>query len=529
MAAEPRTVAVATWRLAAAGLAIVALSVGALELIAGVLGGVPSVIDAVGEMLIPYTPPAVKDWAVDVFGTTDKAVLQVGIVIATLGVGAWAGATIRRSWESAVTIFVAFTLVGGLAMLMQTSVNLVLSVIALVTVAMGGIRLLRWLAATAGIVATAASDRTDDVATASGHTDARPMTDVDRRRFLVAAGTIAASGAVAGVGGRALTRAATVDLSVVGLRTPVEPAAPVTAANQLGVAGLTPILVPNDEFYKIDVELGVPRISPDSWELRIHGMVDRELVIDYDELSSRPMIERYVTIACVSNEVGDDLVGNAKWLGVPLVDLLEEAGVQPGADQVVGRADGGWTAGFPTELAFDGRDAMVAVGMNDQPLPLDHGFPARLIVPGLYGYVSATKWLREIELTTWDGFDAYWIPRGWAKQGPIKTQSRIDVPRNGRAVAAGRTDVAGVAWAPHRGIERVEVQVDEEDWVEATLSEPLSGDAWVQWHVSADLRAGDHRVRVRATDGMGETQTEELAAPRPDGATGWHTIRVTAA
>ena len=227
----------------------------------------------------------------------------------------------------------------------------------------------------------------------------------------------------------------------------------------------------------------------------------------FDDLLAMPLVERYVTIACVSNEVGGDLVGNAKWTGVLLTDLLDRAGVQPGADQIVGRSVDGWTSGFPTELAFDGREPLVAVGMNDELLPARHGFPARLIVPGLYGYVSATKWLEEIELTTWDGFDAYWVPRGWSKSGPIKTQSRIDHPKWGEQVPGAPLVVAGVAWAPTRGVASVEVRLDEGEWVAAELSSPLSNDAWVQWRVETEAASGGHAVEVRATDTTGRPQT----------------------
>ncbi len=269
-------------------------------------------------------------------------------------------------------------------------------------------------------------------------------------------------------------------------------------------------------------------VDPETWTLKVTGMVDREVELTYDDLLSMPQIERYVTISCVSNPVGDTLVGNAKWQGVRLVDVLEMAGVQPDASQIVGRSVDGWTAGFPTAAAFDGRDPLIVVGMNGEPLPRRHGFPARLIVPGLYGYVSATKWLSEIELTTWDAFDGYWIPRGWAKQAPIKTQSRIDRPIFGDRVV-GEVIAAGVAWAPTRGIAKVEVQLDDEPWQEAELSEPLSEDAWVQWMLAIDAPPGSHRLRVRATDGTGVTQTERRQDPRPDGATGWHTIEFTVA
>ena len=238
----------------------------------------------------------------------------------------------------------------------------------------------------------------------------------------------------------------------------------------------------------------------------------------------RPLYEHYVTIACVSNEVGGNLVGNAKWTGVRLVELLEEAGVRPDAEQLVGRSVDGWTAGFPVELAFDGREPLLAIGMNGEPLPPRHGFPARLIVPGLYGYVSATKWIEEIELTTWDGFDGYWIPRGWSKEAPIKTQSRIDHPRDGQRVAADPLVVAGVAWAPTKGVARVEVKLDDGEWVNCELTSPLSGKAWVQWKAELSAGSGSHRLQVRATDGSGETQTSRIQRPAPNGATGYHQI-----
>jgi DMSO/TMAO reductase YedYZ molybdopterin-dependent catalytic subunit len=237
-----------------------------------------------------------------------------------------------------------------------------------------------------------------------------------------------------------------------------------------------------------------------------------------------PMVERYITISCVSNEVGGGLVGNAKWLGVPLADVLEMAGVSAGAEQVVGRSVDDFTVGFPVDAVFDGRQAMLAVGMNGEPLPFEHGFPARLVVAGLYGYVSATKWLSDIELTTWDGFDAYWIPRGWSKEGPVKTQSRIDTPRGN--VGVGPRAIAGVAWAPGRGISAVEVRVDEGAWMQAELSEPLSEEAWRQWNVPWDPSPGSYTLQVRATDGTGQTQTADLAPVAPDGATGYHTVRV---
>jgi DMSO/TMAO reductase YedYZ molybdopterin-dependent catalytic subunit len=255
-------------------------------------------------------------------------------------------------------------------------------------------------------------------------------------------------------------------------------------------------------------------------------MVERPFRLTYEELLSLPQLEAYVTLACVSNEVGGELVGNALWQGVRLRDLLDRARPRREATQVLGRSVDGFTAGFPIEAAFDVEAAMVAIAMNGEPLPVSHGFPARIVVPGLYGYVSATKWLSRIELTRFDEVDGYWIPRGWAKEGPIKTMSRIDVPRAGTSLPAGRNPVAGVAWAPPRGVARVEIQVDEGAWRECALGPSDSAHTWVQWQLEWDASPGDHVLRVRATDGDGVTQTSAVHGPQPDGATGWHARRV---
>jgi DMSO/TMAO reductase YedYZ molybdopterin-dependent catalytic subunit len=302
------------------------------------------------------------------------------------------------------------------------------------------------------------------------------------------------------------------------------------AATELGVGGLSPVLTPNETFYRIDTAFSVPRVDIQEWTLTVEGRVERPYTIDYFDLLDMPMVERDVTLSCVSNEVGGDLVGNARWLGVPLVEILDRAGPRDDAEQLVGHSVDQFTVGFPVEAVYDGRDALVAVGMNGEPLPLEHGFPARLVVAGLYGYVSATKWLSSIELTGWDEFDAYWIPRGWAKEAPIKTQSRIDTPRHRARLESGLHQVAGVAWAPSRGISKVEVRPGTDgDWIEADLSEPLSDNCWRQWVVGWEATPGTHQLQVRATDGEGNLQTDELRPPAPDGATGWHTIEVEVA
>ena len=303
--------------------------------------------------------------------------------------------------------------------------------------------------------------------------------------------------------------------------------APLAPDTSLAVPGITPIVVPNDDFYRIDTALIVPRVDATTWTVKVTGMVDHEVSLTYDQLRALPIFEQYVTIACVSNEVGGNLVGNALWRGVHLREVLAVAGVKPESTQIVGRSVDGFTVGFPTEWAMDlSREPMIALGMNGQPLPVQHGFPARLIVPGLYGYVSATKWLAEIELTTLEAFDAYWVPLGWSKEAPILTQSRIDVPQDGAGLQAGPVAIAGVAWAPDRGVSKVEVRIDDGAWQPATTSSPISKVTWLQWRLDWNATSGDHQIQVRATDGTGQVQTEETSPPAPDGARGYHTIKV---
>jgi DMSO/TMAO reductase YedYZ molybdopterin-dependent catalytic subunit len=358
---------------------------------------------------------------------------------------------------------------------------------------------------------------------------ARPAGSVpapDRRRFILQVGAVAASAAVFTIVGRTLRRRFSVAAARADLTLPAasEAAPPVPAGIDPDVAGITPFLTPNAGFYRVDTALVVPQVDPDTWRLRVRGMVDKELSLSLHDLLSRPLVERDLTLVCVSNEVGGTYAGNARWLGVPLRDILEEAGVHDGADQLVSRSVDGWTAGTPVAALLDGRDALIAVGMNGEPLPVEHGFPARLVVPGLYGFVSATKWVTELELTTFDAFDGYWVKRGWAQQAPVKTMSRIDTPRGLQKVKAGRVPIAGVAWATHRGITNVEVRIDDGAWQEAQLAPVPTVDTWRQWFFSWDAPAGSHTITCRATDGDGQTQNEQRVDPIPDGATGWHQI-----
>jgi DMSO/TMAO reductase YedYZ molybdopterin-dependent catalytic subunit len=361
------------------------------------------------------------------------------------------------------------------------------------------------------------------------------MPDWSRRSLLQTGGAIAVGSVFAGTIGRMLLEQQRAPATPVGglptaLQPAVLPPGADIATNDLTADGLTPLVVPNPDFYRIDTAFIPPTVDRATWSLRVFGLVDREITLTYDELVALPIVEQYVTIACVSNEVGGNLVGNAKWMGVPLRTVLDLAGVQSSADQLVGRSVDGFTVGMPVEWVMDqSRVPMIAVGMNGDPLPREHGFPARLIVPGLYGYVSATKWVTELELTRFDQFEAFWVPRGWAARAPILTQSRIDVPQPGASVKAGHVAVAGVAWAPDRGISRVEVRVDGGDWAAAKLSTPISKATWVQWLYDWTAAAGNHTIEVRATDGTGEVQTDQQTPPAPDGARGHHTIEVSVA
>ncbi|HUG33051.1 MAG TPA: molybdopterin-dependent oxidoreductase [Acidimicrobiia bacterium] len=496
-------------RSALSGGVAAALGLGVSELIAGLVSSVPSLVESLGNWVIDNVPTAVKEWAITVFGTNDKLVLLVGITVVTVLIGAVVGVAARSRFGLAVAVFVGFGLVAGLTAGADPRVSLTAAMFPSAAAAIAGLATLRMLYTVGG-------------------PPPGPDPDRSKRQFLLGVGAVVAVAAIAGGMGRVLierAKRAVAGREEVVLPTAADALSPVSEAANFEVVGLEEILVPNQDFYRIDTALSVPRVDLQEWSLSITGMVDRPYSIDFSDLLDMRMVERDITLSCVSNQVGGGLVGNARWLGVPLTEILDRAGVQPGAGQIVGRSVDDFTVGFPVDAAYDGREALVAVGMNGEPLPFEHGFPARLVVAGLYGYVSATKWLSAIDLTTWDGFDAYWVPRGWAKEAPIKTQSRIDTPGHSTQIAPGRHVVAGVAWAPTRGISMVEVQLGEgQPWVEAELSEPLSDNAWVQWRVDWDVsRDGRHLLRCRATDGDGQLQTSEVLPPAPDGATGWHT------
>jgi DMSO/TMAO reductase YedYZ molybdopterin-dependent catalytic subunit len=510
-----------TARLAGMMAALVAL--GTAEFVAGVLPGGRSSLAAVADQVIALTPAVIVGLAIDLLGPANRPVLLLAMLVVAAAAGALAGELTARWRWAAPTCLVPVALVGIAAGIADPLMPGVAAVAAPLVAAVAGVLVL-WRLPTAAVAAEASQEPARGTVLA----DPAASPAASRREVLVwgaSAAGVAAAFAVTGrlLQARGAPARAPGDLALPTPRSPL-PAPP--AAASLDVDGIAPLITPNDTFFRIDTAFTLPRIDPDTHVVRITGMVDRPLTVSYPELLAMADTEADVTIACVSNEVGGDLIGNARWLGVPLDRLLDRAGVQPGATQVVGRAVDGWTAGFPLAV-LDGRPALVAVGMNGEPLPVGHGFPVRLVIAGLYGYVSDTKWLSEIEFTAFDAYDAYWVRRGWAREGPIKTQSRIDVPRPGRSVPAGPATVAGVAWAGERGISRVEVAIDDGPWQTAEIAAELAPTSWRLWRLDWEATPGAHALRVRAADGSGETQTDVVAPPPPDGATGHHTIRVT--
>ena len=552
--------------------ALVAMAFG--ELVHGFDSDVPSLVVAAGEILVDYTPGDLIAASIENVGANQKPALVAGIIIATLVVGGLAGwAAARRSDRLAVGIFLGLGLVAGWAAArnpMSPAIGawvtgLLAAVIGAVTLYLvlrnAGYGLPSFktrsdqtelaglaqadagagtgadagapagtLAGAGALTGTATADSALQVSEIQP--SGAPMSLTSRRGFLAYMGAGISAAVLLGIGrqrGASSATTAARELLTLPQAANTQPVA--TQLRSLGtldsLQNISSYITPNSTFYRIDTAIAAPNVDPANWELTIDGMVDNPYSLTVDDIYDMELQDYPITLSCVSNQVGGNLVGNAIWTGVPLADVLNRAGVHSGADQVVGRSVDHWTAGFPIDVLRDGRNAILAIGMNGEPLPVRHGFPARLVVAGLYGYVSAVKWLERITLTTWDGFDGYWVPRGWSKEGPMKTQSRIDVPRSRTALVAGQVaPVAGVAWAPIRGIERVEVRIDEKEWLECDLGESLSDETWLQWVYNWTPTAGDHLIEVRATDGDGETQGERPVPPRPNGSEGWHRVQV---
>jgi len=496
--------------LAGAVGAAVALGIG--ELVAGFASSWASPVESVALDVIDRVPLGVERFAIETFGHNDKLVLIIGVVVTSLLLGTVLGVLARRRPLPAAAGFAVFALIGVAASVARPGAGITAGLPSLVAGTAGAATLLTLVPRAPG-----------------GHpatTD--PARTTDRRRFLVlvTAGTAVAAAATAS--GRALRSRFSAAESRAAVRLPAaaRPVPPVPAGVTVGVDGVAPFVTPNADFYRVDTALIVPQVRTEDWELQVRGLVDEPLRLTFAELLRRDLVEADITMTCVSNPVGGDLVGNARWLGVPVRDLLEEAGARRGdADQLVGRSTDGYTCGFPLASAYD-RDCLVAVGMNGEPLPLRHGFPARLVTPGLFGYIGSTKWLTELEVTTFAAFDQYWVRRGYADRAPVKTMTRIDTPRSAEQVEAGPVAVGGVAWAQTRGIDAVEVRVDDGDFVPAQLADAQGTDTWRQWRFDWDATPGRHTLTARAVDGTGETQTDQRRDVVPDGASGWMSLVV---
>jgi len=525
---------------AAMGALAAGVALGVGEILSGLSNKIPSLVVRIGDVIIANVPGSLQQWATSTLGNT-KPELVIGVTVISLLIGAITGIAASKNFRIAVVVFAIFGVIGGLAAGSDPARPAGWGWFSAILAAVAGTASLYFLLKKARALFTLPAT-TEELTTA-------------RRGFIGAAGAAAAVGVVAPLVGRSLRARQSAEVEgdrenvaaeLQAIETPTpeqstttlssESSAMPELANFDDIDGIATLITPNDNFYRIDSALSIPRIDVNTWSMRITGMVDQELEFSFNDLLAEDLVEEFVTLSCVSNRVGGDLVGNARWLGVPLKTLLDRAGVQTGATQIVGRSVDGWTGGFPTEYLDDpDRVALVAVAMNGEPLPTQHGFPVRLVIAGLYGYVSATKWLKEIELTTLDEFEGYWITRGWSKLGPIKTQSRIDVPNPNARLGAGPQPIAGVAWAPDRGVDKVEVLVTDivngeevlnENWIEAELTDDVTDNSWRQWMVPWDAPAGDHVIRVRATDSTGETQTAIRTDVAPNGATGWHTIAV---
>lgn len=501
------------------------------ELFALLFARAASPILAVGGFVIDIVPQPFKEFAIATFGEYDKIALLAGLGLAVFIASAIAGILQLVRPPLGVIALVIAGVLSTAAIVTRAAVTPLAFLPPVLGTVVGSFvlvllcrRLRGWRAS---VVATPGQENEDTVSTETdadlaAAEPARP--GIDRRRFFVLAALAGASALVVGITARTVSMAVS---SVEAIRSALKLPSPRTTVTvpdgaELDIPGLSKLFTPNKDFYRVDTALTVPSIDPDTWRLVIDGMVDQRVEMSFQDILDMGLDEYAITLTCVSNEVGGELVGNAKWLGVPLRDVLKKAGVKSGADMVLSRSVDGYTASTPlSALTDDNLDAILAVGMNGEPLPLEHGFPVRMVVPGLYGYVSATKWLTELKVTTFAQDEAYWTPRGYSAEAPIKFASRVDTPKIGEAVAAGKIPIAGVAWAQSVGIERVEVSIDDGDWVQATLSAPINDDTWVQWFMEWDATPGTHYVAVRAVNKNGDLQIQERAPIAPNGSSGW--------
>jgi DMSO/TMAO reductase YedYZ molybdopterin-dependent catalytic subunit len=557
---------------AVAGVITAAVAMGFAQLAAGVTVAQSSPVLAVGQAAIDLTPQPVKDFAISTFGVDDKNALLVGILVILAAFAAVIGILAMRRVGLGLAGLAVFACIGLTAALTRPDATAEYVIPTLVGAAAGAFALTRLVRAARGLgspaarsergasrttaaeleppdlpaaeleppdlpdlPAAGAAERPEAAPAGSSFTflanpdDPGPDRWPARRRFLTTSGLAVVSAAAGALVGRELITRHNVSAARAALRfpRPAVTAPPLPPGSNLNIPGLSSFITPDGSFYRVDTALLLPEVDPATWQLRIHGMVQREVTLTFDQLLRRPLIEDYVTLTCVSNPVGGPYVGNALWLGASLADLIRLARPLAGADQLLCTSVDGFTSGTPLQVVLDGRDALVTVAMNGQALPVAHGFPARLVVPGLYGYVSACKWVTDIQVTTFATASAYWAQRGWSQQAPIKTESRIDVPASGATLSPGRTPVAGVAWAQHKGIAAVEVRVDGGSWQQAQLAAVPDIDTWRQWVWEWDATPGTHLLEARATDATGYTQTAVQAQPVPNGASGYPSATVT--
>ncbi len=548
-----------TGRGAVAGVLAAGTALGVGQLVAGLTGASGSPVVAVGELQIDFTPPWLKNFAITEFGSDDKLVLVSGIVVVLAVFAAVIGALATRRLAYGMAGLAVFAIVGLTAAATRPNASLasLLPTLAAVAAAAAVLRFLiplagppqvqyppAWLDDPVPVALAGEEPETDDDGSGSDDDgsgaddgsgeDGEELASADRgvliqprRSFLAASAATVGVAAGAGLAGRLLTERSSVTSAQKSLRLP----RPVTTESlppgvNLPVPGISPFVTSNTGFYRVDTAIVLPQVDPSSWQLRIHGMVEREITLTFDDLIRRPLIEDYITLCCVSDPVDGPYIGNAKWLGASLAAVLRQAGIKAGADQLMCTSVDGFTSGTPVQTVMDGRDALLAVAMNGQSLPVAHGFPARMVVPGLYGYVSATKWVTDINVTTFAGNYAYWAQRGWSQQAPIKTECRIDVPTGQKNLATGTVAVAGVAWAQHKGIDAVHVRVDSGPWQEARLAAVPGLDTWRQWVWEWPATSGQHTIEARATDKTGYTQTASQAPPEPNGASGYPAVQV---
>jgi DMSO/TMAO reductase YedYZ molybdopterin-dependent catalytic subunit len=508
---------------ALAGVVAAAVVLAVAELAGAFFTARATPVIALGSTFIDFTPPWMKDFAIATFGTNDKAALFAGMGLTIFLLACVLGVVAFRKWALGVAGVLLMGTVIVASVVTRAGVK-PLDAVPTVLGTLAGLVVLRLLTA----VLSRTSSWPEAPADIAAAEQAHPGTN--RRRFFAAAGITAAAAGIAAGGGRLLGAARSNIMqarNALQLPTPVKAAAAVSAGVQSSVAGVTPWLTPNSDFYRIDTALSVPEINASDWELRVHGLVEEEVRLTFQDLLDADLIESHITLTCVSNPVGGNLAGNAKWLGLPLREVLRRARPTAGADMVLSTSIDGFSASTPLEVLQDDRDAILAIGMNGEPLPLEHGYPVRMVVPGLYGFVSATKWVVDLEVTRFADSKAYWTERGWSERGPIKTMARVEVPTSFAKVPAGRTAIGGTAWAQTRGITKVEIQIDNQEWAEATLSAEASLITWRQWSYEWEATPGPHYIKVRATDGTGEVQTDRRAEPVPDGASGWQSVMVT--